>query len=137
MPGVLTRWTTLRCPPRFFLVCVARVSNQHLIVDPALRRTEHNPDENTKSVLMSHHCRLHAPTLAPHHSFKERTIENFEPSEVLAQGSALAPQRSDDPQSDRYPPQLSFSMSRAALQALTAVWPALERGRRFPLPFFG
>jgi hypothetical protein len=67
--------------------------------------------------------------LAPRLFFKERTIENFEPSEVLAQGSALARQRNDDPQSDHCPPQLSSSMSRAALQAVVAVWLGLERGR--------
>jgi hypothetical protein len=77
------------------------------------------------------------PHLAPRLSFKERTIENFEPSEVLAQGSALARQRNDDPQFDHYAPQLSSSMSRAALQALAAVWLGLERARGFPLPFFG
>jgi hypothetical protein len=47
---------------------------------------------------------------------KESAFEHYERSEALAQGSALAHHRGDDPRLDRYPPPLSSSMSRAGAQ---------------------
>jgi hypothetical protein len=75
------------------------------VVEPPMRRTGHTTQGENRSL-----CHITPDRTRPDWPFtflEGARIEHFERSEALAQGGPLAPQRRDDPRSDRYPPPLT------------------------------